>query len=93
MINIFYYLLFTMILISKKILNTEDGIDGRKNMMNSDNDINMIKIIDTIEINKKINYLKSDKISIFNKKDLIKNKPMQYNVFNGGLLNDWNFEL
>jgi len=93
MINIFYYLLFTLILNSKKILNTEDGIDGRKNMMNSDNDINMIKIIDTIEINKKINYLKSDKISIFNKKDLIKNKPMQYNVFNGGLLNDWNFEL
>jgi hypothetical protein len=69
------------------------GNDERPNYVN--NKLTIKKIYINFEKKQLLNYLQSDKISVFDKINIISvNKtPKPINVLNGGLLNDWNFDI
>lgn len=73
----------------KNYVNTDDkfGIDDRVENTN----VTMDRIFDIIEKRERLDMLESNKISIFDKLNSITDMtPKIYNIFNGGLLHDWN---
>jgi hypothetical protein len=69
------------------------GNDERPNYLNQEITIQQIYI----NFHKKqlFNFLQSDKISVFDKINIINlnKRPNHVNVLNGGLLNNWNFDI
>ena len=87
--------LLTYLFVLKKI-NNKSGNDERYELV-EDKSL-MSKIIENYQKKELLDYLTSDKISIFNKIDSINkfygtNIPKSFNLTSGGLFKDWDLEM
>jgi hypothetical protein len=87
-------LLFISALCSNFLKKQISGLDERPIYHPSEN-ITIQQILDIYEKNKCLAFLESKSISIEEKIYQLGDKgvPKIYNVYNGGLLDDWNFEM
>ena len=93
-----WFFLFSFLYVFKKYLNSQlSGIDERveicSNKLFYDN-ISFERVLQIQEINEKIQFLESNNIPIYDKLYEIRNRdvPEIYNMSNGGLFDDWDFD-
>ena len=91
----YWIFLFSLLYILKKHTINNTGVDERSILYPNNDNITSKKILQIYINYKTIEFLESKNILNDDKLHEIKGKnaPEVYNVFNGGLFDDWNVEL